>query len=123
VIIRTRFARGNVITRFFYIFVLLIFKILNNSIIFVEQFARFNIVFFIIFFSIIAFAFAAFVSFIIINLYIFLTVMLISVILFYKPLGLGIKCDYIILTLFYSLFIYRIYNRFFNFVYYNRVYL
>jgi len=45
-IIRIRPARGNVIIRFFYIFVLLIFKILNNSVVFVEQFARLNIVFF-----------------------------------------------------------------------------
>jgi len=71
VIAYTRFARDNVIIRFFYIFVFLIFKVLNilqflsNSSYVLISYS------FIIFFSIIAFAFAAFVNFIIINLYIF----------------------------------------------------
>jgi len=45
-ITRIRFARDNVIIRFFYIFVFLIFKVLNNFAVFIEQFARFNIIFF-----------------------------------------------------------------------------
>jgi len=35
-IARIRFARGNVTIRFFYIFVLLIFKVLGNSAVFIE---------------------------------------------------------------------------------------
>jgi len=45
-VIRTRPVRDNVTIRFFYIFILLIFKVLSNFIIFIEQFVRFNIVFF-----------------------------------------------------------------------------
>jgi len=45
-ITRIRFVRDNVIIRLFYIFVLLIFKVLNNFTVFIEQFARFNIIFF-----------------------------------------------------------------------------
>jgi len=49
---RTRPARGNVTIRLLYIFVLLIFKALNNLTVFIEQFARFNIVsFYYIFFD------------------------------------------------------------------------
>jgi len=44
-VIRTRFVRDNVTTRFFYIFVFLIFKALGNFIVFIEQFVRFNIIF------------------------------------------------------------------------------
>jgi len=52
VVTRTQPARGNVIIHLFYIFVLLVFKTLDNSIIFIEQFARFNIIsFYYIFFD------------------------------------------------------------------------
>jgi len=46
VVARTQPARGNVITRLFYIFVFLAFKALSNFVVFIKQFARFNIIFF-----------------------------------------------------------------------------
>jgi len=52
VVVRTRFARDNIAIRFFYIFVFLIDKILGNFVVFIEQFARFNIIsFYYIFFD------------------------------------------------------------------------
>jgi len=46
VVARTQPVRGNVTIRFFYISVFLIFKVLSNPAVSIEQFARFNIVFF-----------------------------------------------------------------------------
>jgi len=44
-VIYIQFVRDNVTIRFFYIFIFLIFKVLNNFVVFIEQFVRFNIIF------------------------------------------------------------------------------
>jgi len=99
-IIRIRFVRGNVITRFYiysylkYLKYLVILQFLSNSLYVLILYS------FFIYFLITAFVFAAFANFIIINSYVFKIVILISVILFYKSLGLGIKYGYIILAFF-----------------------
>jgi len=48
-IIYVRFVYGKIIIRFIYIFVLLIFKVLNNFINSIEKFIRFNIIYIYIF--------------------------------------------------------------------------